>query len=217
MRVRNLYVMGPHFPQRLRWISLTIFLAVLGPIIGMTMAHSQEFDGPPLAQGVFLLATPEMRDPNFIHAVIVIVQYGKDGCAGLMINKPTSLRAADALSDLSGANKLSEPIFFGGPVQQDRLFILLYGKKTIEDAGKILDDLYLTVSKKGLSDALKEKDPGETMRLYAGYAGWGAGQLEREIRLGAWRILRPDTRMIFSEDPSTVWSTLLRRGPEHVI
>ncbi|MBI5198084.1 MAG: YqgE/AlgH family protein [Nitrospirae bacterium] len=193
---------------------------VLGFSVGLPSpsGHSSEIlQEVPIGKGVFLLANPEMRDPHFFHSVILLIQYGADGASGLIINKPTRTFPKEAIPDLEGAGKLSHPVLIGGPVQQDRVLSLLHGKNPPGGTEKVLNDVYLSISKKTLSKALEGKDPDKTIRLYAGYAGWTAGQLEREIGLGTWQVIRPDADMIFADDPSKVWPALLHRERELMV
>ena len=190
------------------------FLVALGFSLGLPFSSIDSTDVPPevpLGKGVFLMANPAMRDPHFFHSVILLMNYGEGGAWGLMLNKPTNYTPKEAISDLKGIDKLSHPLFRGGPVQQDRISILLYRDNPPDGAQRILDDVFLSLNKQTLSKALEEKTPDKKIRLYTGYTGWSPGQLEREIASGAWRILRPDARMIFAEDPSKIWPMLLHR------
>jgi putative transcriptional regulator len=158
-----------------------------------------------LKPGVFLFAVPELRDPNFLHTVVLLVKYDKQGATGLIINRPMEISIDEALPDIDGIEGITLPLYFGGPVSRERMLVLLRSTKPPQGVQKLFDDVYLTLSRDALVEMLKNRNPDKVLRIYAGYAGWGAGQLDHEMRRGDWVIAKADPGKVFTEDPSTIW------------
>jgi putative transcriptional regulator len=145
----------------------------------------------------FLIAMPAMADPNFAGSVIYICEHSDKGALGLVINRPTELTLA-ALFDkidlkLEIAPWKDTPVFFGGPVQTERGFVLHQPSGSFSSSLSVADDIALTTSKDVLEAVAEGQGPGR-MLVTLGYSGWGAGQLENEIAQNAWLTVgaRPD-------------------------
>jgi len=158
-----------------------------------------------LKPGAFLVSTPHLRDPNFDQTVVLLVTYGDDGAFGLIINRPTDIPLARALPHVEGIEKLSRPIYFGGPVAANRMLVFLRSDSPLKGARKVLDHVYVTGSLEILTDALRGRNPDQRIRIYAGYSGWSPKQLDAEVVRGDWVIMDADPETIFSEDPSKIW------------
>ena len=98
-----------------------------------------------------------------------------------------------------------------GPVDLAAVRALLRSKTKPEGAQKVFGDVYLVSSKPLLEKALSEGKDSSALHVYLGYAGWGAGQLEAEVKIGAWYIFRGDAEAVFASDPDSVWLRLFRR------
>jgi putative transcriptional regulator len=191
----------------MRYILITLF-ALLRVMSGdPACAAGPEPAGEPLRQGAFLVSSPRLIDPNFFHTVILLVSYSPEGAVGLIINRPTDASLKKALPDVEGIEKITKPVYFGGPVGMDVLRVLLRSDTPLAGAQKVLADIYATASRTLLTDALRNQNPGKTIRVYAGYAGWAPGQLDREFAHGDWISMDADPEAVFSEDPSNLWST----------
>jgi putative transcriptional regulator len=148
----------------------------------------------------FLLAMPAMADPNFGGAVVFIAEHSAKGALGLVINRPMELdlQALFERIDLKleiGPLKAT-PVFFGGPVQTDRGFVLHEPRGEWSSTVSIGDSLGLTSSKDVL-EAVAAGDGPERLLVTLGYAGWGPGQLEDEIARNAWLTVAADPAVIF--------------------
>ena len=170
----------------------------------------------PLKQGVFLVAKPELIDPNFIHAVILITAYGKNGASGLIINRPTEITIQQAIPDIKEPKNAASNIYFGGPVNRNNLFALFTSDKKPDNAQNAFGKTYFSGSKEAILSLLKNGDKKEKKRIYAGYAGWMPGQLEFEIRRGSWRIVESSEEMVFSDYPENIWPSIFKR-PEEIM
>ena len=158
-----------------------------------------------LRAGVFLFAVPELHDSNFVHTVVLLVDYSKEGAMGLIINRSTDTPVDQALPDVKGLQGLPLMLYWGGPVSRERILILLRSEKPPEGARSVFDDIYVTWSHDALVETLKKQDPDRTLRVYSGFAGWGPGQLDREVGRGDWIISKADSEKVFTKDPSKIW------------
>ena len=158
-----------------------------------------------------LLAMPQMLDPNFARSVVLLCDYRPDGAFGLVLNRPTEMPASEMVRlepPLARGNSL--PLYFGGPVQPERGWILL--PEPPEDAAhrEIQAGLYLSASPTVLREVL-EAAAAPRARVIAGYAGWGPGQLDEELAQSAWLIGDIHLDIVFDIDPSLMWETAIRR------
>jgi putative transcriptional regulator len=181
-----------------------------------------------------LIAMPQLQDPNFVRAVMLIVQHDEDGTFGLVLNRPVDMSAQELCVGLEmhwgGDPEL--PLHWGGPVQPqtgwmlfaddpgDRLHVarsdedLPAGDSRLEDAGAAREatDLGNGLHFAGSLEVLRQivEAPPADLRLFLGYAGWGPGQLEHEMAEGVW-LTAPATRdAIFSVDDSEMWDHVVR-------
>jgi len=148
----------------------------------------------------FLLAMPGMQDPNFTGAVVYVAEHSERGALGLVINRTMELDLRTLFEridlQLAPGALASSKVFFGGPVQTDRGFVLHEPLGRWSSTVPVADELGLTSSK----DILEAVSRGEgPMRLLValGYTGWGPGQLENEIGRNAWLTLPADAELIF--------------------
>lgn len=166
---------------------------------------------PEPAKGRFLVATPELTGSIFEESVILLVDYSWHGVTGLIINKPAGATASGVFPEIKELTDHHEDIYLGGPVEIGRVSLLIKsGSKPIESED-VLPDLYFSLSIKALKEAATSREKGLKFRMYAGYAGWSAGQLTREILRGSWYVMEADQDVIFSEIPSLIWQKLIRQ------
>ncbi|MGJ8620222.1 MAG: YqgE/AlgH family protein [Methylophilaceae bacterium] len=139
--------------------------------------------------GQFLIAMPSMSDPRFSQTISFICSHTEDGAMGIVLNRPTKHSIADLLMqiqlDVSPSAMLKDHVFEGGPVQQERGFVLHVPHLEYDSTIQINEFIALTTSKDILEAAAKNEAP-EKMMVALGYAGWSPGQLEEEIGLNAW-------------------------------
>ena len=163
-------------------------------------------------KGSLLLADPHLTEDFFQRATILLIAHDQTESFGLVLNHPSEL----VLSDLFEHIDLDLPIFTGGPVAPEQLFFL-HRFSNIKGATRISDDLFFGGDwKEVLINAIVLKNPATHLRLFSGYAGWGAGQLEHELADHAWVCtLDFHVQNIFKEDPSRLWKKcMLEQGPE---
>lgn len=158
-----------------------------------------------------LIAMPQLQDPNFRKSVVLLLQQGEDGALGVVINRETSLRLAELCSDheIRYAGDPAKRVRLGGPVQPEQ-GIVLYGREHVDPEGQpVTESLHVSASTGTLSRLCESQ--GKRFQCYSGYAGWGPGQLEREISDGSWIIGEVDTRMVLDSAPDDIWLQALAK------
>ncbi len=158
---------------------------------------------------MFLIAVPQMGDPNFAKSVVLILHHNGDGALGLVINAPTPItleRFAESQEMECHEGLKAASVFRGGPVQPERGWIL-HRDETVPEKKPVLDGLYVSATNESLRELLRRGDPA--LRLILGYAGWGEGQLEREMVDGAWITAKGDAKYVFGTPPAETWNRVL--------
>ena len=129
-----------------------------------------------VARGCFLLSMPQMLDPNFMHTVLLMVEHNEDGAYGIVTNRPMGLDLSALLPDPERLRGRDFPVHNGGPVGEDRLQFLHRVPALIPDGVPISDELYFGGDADAMVRAVAEgRVTPDELRLYVGYAGWGAG------------------------------------------
>lgn len=165
-----------------------------------------------LAPGRLLVANPLLPDPNFDRTVVLLLVYGDDGALGLVLNRPSETSLSAPLPEWEQLAAQPAVLFVGGPVQHQAVICLARAPaESSTDGWKAVTTELGTVDLE--MDPTTFDDSFSEVRVFAGYAGWGAGQLETEIAAGAWWVVdaRPDDP--FSDEPEDLWKRVLRRQP----
>jgi putative transcriptional regulator len=162
--------------------------------------------------GQLLVATPRLIDPNFHRSVILLLDHDEEGALGVVINRPSELPLAEVLP--AWADAVAEPrlLFSGGPVSPESALAvgLTYGDGP-SDGFKHLIGQYGLVDLDALPETLIPALVG--VRVFSGYAGWGAGQLELELAEGSWYVVAAQPGDLLAPDPAQLWRAVLRRQP----
>jgi putative transcriptional regulator len=161
--------------------------------------------------GKLLIAEPLLGDPNFDRSVVLMIEHNDDGALGVVLNRPTEIEVDTVLSEWAAMAASPPVLYMGGPVEPNG--VLALGRRAGTD-----------VEVPGWSPVLGEvgtvdlhRDPDEltgrldSIRLFAGYSGWGGGQLEGELAEGAWLVVPAVADDVFAPDPDAMWRTILRR------
>jgi len=154
-----------------------------------------------------LLAPPHLADPNFAKAVVLLVQHDRDGAFGLMLNRPSDTGIDELWEHMRGRRCVRrDPLYLGGPVQGP--LMLLHADASRGDT-EIIDGVYCCAQ----ADDLEQRvdDERATMRFYAGYSGWGRGQLEQELQLGSWLTAPAKADYVFHETGHDLWTRVFKR------
>jgi putative transcriptional regulator len=165
-----------------------------------------------LAPGTFLVASRDLGDPNFSETVILLLRYDEEqGAMGLIVNRRGDLPLSRVFEDVKQAKSRKDLAYLGGPVEEGNVLALLKSSRKLDEEQRVFPGVYLISDKDQLEKALADKLEPNVFHVYLGYAGWGPGQLERELDLGAWHIVAPDAASVFDDDPDSVWTRLIRR------
>ncbi|HXV37063.1 MAG TPA: YqgE/AlgH family protein [Myxococcota bacterium] len=165
-----------------------------------------------LAPGL-LVAMPQLLDPNFQRAVVLVIHHDRSGSFGVVLNRSTDL-TAPALCATLAIDWRGDPereIHWGGPVQPHTGW-LLYGVAEGRDPGEGVTQIRPGLCFAGSLDVLREiaSDPPERVRVLLGYAGWGPGQLESELSEGAWITAPVSEETVFDVEPAAMWEHVVR-------
>lgn len=162
-----------------------------------------------LAPG-FLIAMPQLGDPNFHRSVVLMIEHNEQGAMGLVINRAAPL----TLSDLARGQRLrisplreKEVVFVGGPVEPYRGFVL-HNCDRVSEKIEVMPGLFLSVTLDALQPLLEDSEV--RLRFCLGYAGWGPKQIEREIAQGAWLFTEASPTPTLEGDPAALWDETLR-------
>jgi putative transcriptional regulator len=163
--------------------------------------------------GMLLLASPELLDPNFVDTVVLMLDVDDDGALGVVLNRPSVIPVSDVLETWSDIASEPEVLFRGGPVSTEgALAVALLRKGDDVPVGfREVDGLLGLVD----LDTPVELVTGSlaAMRIFAGYAGWGAEQLAAEVDEGSWYVVPAEAADVFRLDPTELWRDVLRRQP----
>lgn len=153
---------------------------------------------------------PQLQDPNFEKSVVLMVEHNAAGSMGIVINRQSKLTIGElgrnqhlAVSQL----RENQPICVGGPVDPYRGFVL-HDSTEVEERTELLPGLFLSVTSEALAPLLQNDDA--TLRLCLGYAGWGAGQVERELELGSWLFTEASTEVALSTESGQIWNRVIK-------
>ena len=158
-------------------------------------------------QGQLLIAAPSLLDPNFKRTVVLVTEHTEEGAAGLVLNRPFDAPVAELVPQLEDLVDDGENVWLGGPVQPEAVLVL----------GEFLDPDDAAVPLFGALGFPALDDPAEVVpvttrrRVFAGYAGWGAGQLEQELARDDWFLETASPDDAFTDAPEELWADVLRR------
>ena len=166
-------------------------------------------------KGQLLVAGPALVDPNFRRTVVLVGEHSEEGALGVVLNRASETTVGEAVPELSGLVDGLENVHVGGPVQRSAIVVLADFVEPDQAGALVLDSV-------GFLPA--EIDPDEIgelrrARVFAGYAGWGPGQLEEELEEGSWIVEPALPEDVFTGEPDELWSDVLRRkgGPYEVL
>jgi putative transcriptional regulator len=158
--------------------------------------------------GQLLLASPKLLDPNFRRSVVLVGAHSEDGAMGVVLNRPSEVTVGEAVPQLEPAMDEQEPVYFGGPVQPSSIVVL--GEfLDPEPAGLlVLGRIGFPAPEAGIEELAQAT---ARRRVFAGYAGWGEGQLDAELEQGDWIAHPAVPDDVFTEAPRELWRTVLER------
>lgn len=158
-------------------------------------------------RGQLLIASPALVDPNFRRTVVLIVAHDDDGAVGLVLNRPTDTEVAEAVPELADLVDPGAVVSVGGPVQNQAVVVLAEWDDLDEAGAVVFEDIGLMGSE---ADAERVAEATRRVRVFAGYAGWGSGQLEAELDEPSW-VTEPASGEDVFGDHRDLWAAVLRR------
>lgn len=164
---------------------------------------------PNTLTGHFLIAMPNLIEPPFSRSVALLCQHDEDGAVGLLVNQLSEYRFGDVLAqmklDCSDSDLADAPVLIGGPVQQERGFVLHREAGSWESSYRISPEWSVTTSRDILVAMAAGEGPRQAI-MVLGYAGWEAGQLEQELMQNAWLTTEASGRVVFDTPLDERWS-----------
>ncbi len=177
-----------------------------------SLAHRQR-----LAQGKLLIATPQIGGGTFSRTVILLLDYNPGGAMGLILNRPTAVPLVEVLPEVEDLRERPDVLHFGGPVSKNQVFLLHGSPRPFdEESAQLIDGVYVGGNPGILEDTLQQDASGSLrFRVYAGYAGWTAGQLDNEVLRGDWQVHWGNALTVFETSPIVMWKELLFLSESH--
>ena len=161
-----------------------------------------------------LLAMPQMRDPNFERAVVLLCEHSDEGTMGLVLNRPTTTSVVSIVQSevVDDSCNTDLPVWIGGPVDTSRAWILSAEDPGTPERIQLDQALFLAASTDALNLCLHASpDAQNRYRFLLGYAGWAPGQLEGELAASAWLNAPIDLEVIFRTPPDDMWNEAIKR------
>src|SRR4051812_33620552 len=159
-------------------------------------------------RGQLLLASPALQDPNFLRTVVLVAEHNEEGAMGLVLNRPSPAEVGEAAPEIGAVVEPGGVVHVGGPVQPLAITILAEFDDPDDAALIVFDSI-------GFVRAERETDPLDVSirraRVFAGYAGWGAGQLEAELEREDWIVAPALAGEVFTDDADGLWAAALER------
>ena len=160
-----------------------------------------------LAAGKLLIAKPDLADPNFAETVVLLLQYDTDkGTLGVILNRRTKTSLSKIFPEIKGAK--DDPVYAGGPVETTTAQALVRSGEKPDGGVRVFGNIYASGKKELIEKSVASGASPSEFRLYVGYAGWSSGQLEREVAIGGWSVLRASASLVFDDNPDTLWQRL---------
>jgi putative transcriptional regulator len=197
-----------------RWMLAAAAICLPATLLHAALPSETDIPSRVWLTGQLLIASPQLRQPIFDHAVILLAKHSRDGALGIIINRPLDTKPIAGLlaafgEDASGVTE-SVRIFIGGPVEPAVGFVLHSADYRRPETLDIDGRVALTGAPDVLRDIGLGKGPSKSLVAF-GYAGWGPSQLEDELAHGVWVTVPDDLSLVFDDDRAKVWSDALAR------
>lgn len=190
-----------------RWV-VSVIAAILVPCHG-AIAQSKDAQSTDDETAVFLVAAPRLVDASYRHTVLLVTPTDNDRHIGFIINRPTQRSLSSLFPQHEPSKKVTDPVFFGGPMSRSALFAVVKGPNSPGSGSvKLMKDLFFTM-RVDVVDKVIENSPNEA-RYYVGYVEWRPGELRYEINRGLWHVMNPDVSTIFRKNTDNLWEELIR-------
>ncbi len=169
------------------------------------------------AQGKFLVASPEMKDPNFAKTVVLLLRSDDGGTLGVIVNRPTWVEPKQVDPSLDSLPGFAGKVYRGGPVAASQIVYLMRDPATgLFKSQPVFGNVYAGADDDQIPALVKQAKPGQ-LRLYAGHAEWEGRQLQREIAAGQWVVVDAEAEDVFTTAPALLWDRIVHKGSEVVV
>ena len=195
---------------RTHTVLVAICLCVLSLLTTIPGASAGQHQTQHLEAGSFLIATPHISDYRFRRTVILIVRHDANGAFGLVINKVTDIPLSSLAPELRELTREKQFAYYGGPVSMQRMSYLHRERAAANGGTRVMQDIYWSTKLTMLKGFLASPDE-RTLRVFFGYAGWGPGQLDREVAQRGWLVAVADGETVFDHPTDSLWRELIRR------
>lgn len=184
-------------------------MTIVVPFPMSALSYNDPMANTTTLTGHFLIAMPALGDPNFARGVTFVCQHGEEGTMGLVVNRASEYKLGDVMAQMQMAcerdDVATQQVLLGGPVQVERGFVLhAPDERQWDSTFRISDALAVTTSRDILA-AMAEGNGPKRALIALGYAGWGAGQLEQELRENAWLTVEANERILFETALEDRW------------
>ena len=162
--------------------------------------------------GHFLIAGKQLRDPSFHRAVVLMVEHNESGSMGLVVNRPSNVSVARALSDHFDLAEADHLVYVGGPVEPSALFVLHSAGEFEEGTSDVIPGIYVGSSPDVFEQVIEQVAGGNNdlaFRVFSGCAGWAPGQLDGELDRGDWHLLPAVAAQVIPPEPYKLWDELV--------
>ena len=159
-------------------------------------------------RGQLLVASPALLDPNFHRTVVLVVEHGEGGALGVVLNRPSGAQVAEAAPPLADLVEPEDHVHIGGPVEPTAVMVLAELEDPSDAATVIFDGVGILAAEE---DPVLWEAEARRARVFAGYAGWDAGQLESELAEDAWIVEPAEPEDVFAQAHEELWAEVLRR------
>jgi putative transcriptional regulator len=181
------------------------FLGLIAALFVTLPAAAADLDAP-----VILVAKRQLTDRLYGATILVARPIGQDQHIGFIVNRPTKVTLGQLFPQHAPSQKVPDPVFLGGPINSESIFALVQTKKNPGGRSvKLLDNLFAVIDGKLVDDVI-EKAPSQA-RFVAGLVAWRTGELEEEIKRGAWFVLAADSGLVL-RNPDGLWEELVRNA-----
>lgn len=161
--------------------------------------------------GSILISAPSLEDPYFDKVVIYITEHNEKGALGFVMNQVYE-RKLNELTEFRNSKPF--PLYEGGPVEREKLFFIHRIPDSIGEGAPVADGVFMGGNfKQAVQYINTASDAGRTIRLFIGYSGWDANELEAEIEEGSWLLVQASVTTLFEAAEGSLWEALYKRPP----
>src|SRR5688572_33401862 len=155
-----------------------------------------------LGKGIFLVAAPNLRDPNFRQTVVLLCEHGAEGALGVVVNRPTAMSVSEALPQMPVLEGQRHVLFSGGPVQPNQVMLLYRLDQLPDNSHHVFDGVCLGGVMEWVDKILKPINGKEAFGPSVGYSGWGPGQFGSGLKIGLWITVPADPARVLEKVPT---------------